>query len=319
MARKIWTGSLSFGLVNVPVGLYAATVDRSPRFNQFQRGTSDRIRYRRVNERTGEEVDYADIVKGSEVADGQYVIVTPEELEAIAPGRSRTIEISDFVDAAEIDPIYYQKTYYLAPDTEDAGRAYGLLRDAMARADKVGIATLVMRNKEHLAAIRPDNDVLVLETMFFADEVRDPAHEVPSLPGRDAAKGRELDTAVQLIATMTASWHPDAYTDTYRGRVDELIEAKRKGEEVVEEAGPPEKTNVVDLMDALQASVERGRSRRASTENGQDTSAMTKKQLGELASQLNISGRSKMSRRQLENAVRKTHDTGNRRRRRRAS
>ena len=319
MARKIWTGSLSFGLVNVPVGLYAATVDRSPHFNQFEHATSDRIRYRRVNERTGKDVDYADIVNGSEVGDGQYVIVTPDELESVAPGRSRTIDISDFVDAAEIDPVFYQKTYYLAPNAEDAGRAYGLLRDAMARAEKVGIATLVMRNKEHLAAIRPDKDVLVLETMFFADEVRDPGEELPSLPSGAPAK-RELDTAVQLIESMTTTWRPDQYRDTYRERVDELIEAKRKGEEVVEEAGPPEKTNVVDLMDALQASVERGRRQRAPrTDNGDEVSAMSKKELGELASRLDVSGRSKMTRSQLEDAVRQAQGTGRGRRRKKAS
>lgn len=312
MARAIWTGSLSFGLVNVPVGLYSATVDKSPHFNQFERGTSDRIRYRRVNERTGDEVDYADIVKGARVAGDQYVVVTPEELESIAPGRSRTIDISDFVDAAEIDPIFYQKTYYLAPNAEDAARAYGLLREAMARADKVGIATFVMRNKEHLAAIRPEQNVLALETMFFADEIRDPVGEIGSLPVRAETRARELDAAIQLIESMTTPWRPELYTDTYRERVDELIEAKRTGEEVVEEAGPPERTKVVDLMDALQASVERGRRRRAGTDgdgaapagDGDDLAAMSKKELGELASRLNVSGRSKMDRAELEEAVR---------------
>jgi DNA end-binding protein Ku len=140
MARSIWSGSLTFGLVNVPISLYSATQDKTVHFNQLERGTSSRIRYRRVNEDTGEEVDYANIVKGHDVGGGQYVVVTREELEEIEPGRSRTIDISDFVDAADIDPIYYQKTYYLGPQSDQANRAYGLLRQAMMKADKVAIA-----------------------------------------------------------------------------------------------------------------------------------------------------------------------------------
>ena len=259
MARAIWTGSLAFGLVNVPVGIYSATEDKSPRFHQFQRGTSSRIRYRRVNEDTGEEVEYGDIVKGADIGGGQHVIVTPEELEEIEPGRSRTIDVSDFVDAQEIDPIYYQKTYYLAPRDETAERAYNLLAQALDRADRVGIATFVMRNKQYLAAIRPKGEVLTLETMFFADEVRDPMSEIETLPADTPTRERDVQTAVALVESMTTEWDPRNYRDTYRERVEDLIEAKRKGEDVVTEEEGPGETNVVDLMDALRASIERAR------------------------------------------------------------
>ncbi|MDQ3825233.1 MAG: Ku protein, partial [Actinomycetota bacterium] len=168
MARAIWSGSINFGLVSIPVGLYSATDDHTIHFHQFQRGTADRIRYQRINERTGKEVDYADIVKGAEVGGGDYVIVEPEELDAIAPGRSRTIDITSFVDLDEIDPVHFQKTYWLAPASEEYTRPYALLLEAMARTNRAGIATFVMRGKEYLTAIRPDDGVLALQTLFFA-------------------------------------------------------------------------------------------------------------------------------------------------------
>ncbi|HEY5989438.1 MAG TPA: Ku protein [Streptosporangiaceae bacterium] len=261
MARAIWTGSLAFGLVNVPVGLYPATEDKSIHFNQFQAGTSDRIRYKRVNERTGREVDPAHIVRGHEVTKGEYVLVADEELEAAEPGRSRTIDITDFVDIAEIDPIYFQKTYYLAPQGEGAEHAYGLLRQAMAATGKAGIATFVMRGKQYLVAIRAAADVLVLETMFFADEVRDPQDEIENVPAEHAARGRELTIAKELIESMAVAWQPENYRDTYRDRVADLIERKRRGEEIVTESAPPEEGQVVDLMDALRRSAEAARGR----------------------------------------------------------
>ena len=151
-------------------------------FHQFEKDTTDRIRYKRVNERTGKEVDYGDIVKGAKVGGGRYVMLDPDELDAVAPGRSRSLEIHAFVDLADIDPIYFQKTYYLAPGTDESKKVYALLRDAMAEANRAAIGTLVMRGKEYLAAIRPDGDLLVLETMFFADEVRDPHDELDRCP-----------------------------------------------------------------------------------------------------------------------------------------
>jgi DNA end-binding protein Ku len=264
MARPIWAGSVAFGLVNVPVALYTATEDRTVHFNQFQAGTSDRIRYKRVNERTGREVKLADIVRGREVSKGDYVLVTDEELEAIDPGRSRTIDIGDFVDLAEIDQVYFQKTYYLAPQGEGALRAYALLYRAMADTGKAGIATFVMLGKQYLAAIRAAAaGVLALETMFFADEVRDPREEIEDLPDGEAVRGRELRIAKQLIDSMTIDWSPENYQDTYREHVEDLIERKRRGEETVTEAAPPEGSSVVDLADALRRSAEAQRRRSA--------------------------------------------------------
>ena len=262
MARAIWTGSLSFGLVTIPVGLYSATEDKAIRFHQFQEGTTDRIRNKRVNERTGEEVDYADIVKGYDIGGGEYVIVKPEELEAVEPGPTRTIEIVDFVDLESIDPIYYKTTYYLAPQGNDAQRAYELLRQAMGSSKKIGIATFVMRSKQHLVAVRPESKVLALETMFFSDEVRDPTTEIGSLPGDLSFKPREIDTAKLLIDSMSSEWNPENYADTYRERVEELIDRKRQGETIVTDGEARTPAPVVDLMDALQASVEAARNHR---------------------------------------------------------
>jgi DNA end-binding protein Ku len=265
MARAIWTGSVAFGLVNVPVGLYAGTEDRTVHFNQFQEGTSDRIRYKRVNERTGREVDRARIVRGHEVGDGDYVLLSDEELEAVEPGRSRTVEITDFVDLDEIDPVYFQKSYYLGPQGEAAVRPYALLHRAMADTGKAGIATFVMHGKQYLAAIRAaEPGVLVLETMYFADEVRDPADEIDGLPDGEKFHGRELTTAKQLIEAMTTTWDPANYHDTYREQVEDLIERKQRGEEIVTEGdGAQEESNVVDLMDALRRSAEEIRGRRS--------------------------------------------------------
>jgi DNA end-binding protein Ku len=261
MARAVWTGSLSFGLVNVPVALYSATEDKTVHFHEFAAGSSDRIRNKRVNERTGKEVGYDDVVKGYEFDRGKYVLLTREELEEVEPGRSRTIEISDFVEAGEIDPIHYRKSYYLAPAGEDAGRAYALLRDAMARADRIAIATFVFHAKQYLAAIRPDGKALVLETMYFADEVRKPEKVLPALPGRVRGGQRDMDTAIALIESMTADWQPENYRDPYRNRVLQLIKAKQKGREVISDAAQEPSAEVVDLLEALRRSVEASRHR----------------------------------------------------------
>jgi DNA end-binding protein Ku len=266
MARAVWTGSLSFGLVNVPVGLYSATEDKTVHFHEFAEGTSDRIQHKRVNERTGKEVGYDDIVKGYEYDKGKYVLLTRSELEQVEPGRSRTIEISDFVEAAEIDPIHYRKSYYLAPAQEDAARAYALLRDAMERAERIAIATFVFHAKQYLAAIRPDGKALVLETMYFADEVRKPDKVLPSLPGKLRAGQRDMDTAIALIESMTAEWKPDRYRDTYRNRVMQLIKAKQQGREVVTEQADEPSAEVVDLLEVLRKSVEAARGRTANAQ-----------------------------------------------------
>ena len=365
MARVIWTGALAFGLVNIPVGLYAATEDRTVHFNQFQKGTSDRIRYKRVNERTGEEVNYRDIVKGREVDDDTYVLLTDDELESVEPGRTRTIDITNFVDLAEVDPIYFQRTYYLAPRGDGADRSYELLHKAMADTNRAGIATLVMRSKEYLVAVRPQAEVLALETMYFADEIRNPVEATGYEPSGQPARPREVTIARQLIESMTTDWKPARYVDTYRERVEELIESRRTGQTIETAAPAPQPSKVVDLTETLRRSVEeaRGRTResagRASESRGsasrgsesggsdgrgsggrgsesggsasrgsagresagrgggrpgtqadtgprdEDLPAMNKSQLAALAAELDIPGRSKLTRDELETAVRR--------------
>jgi len=256
MARAIWSGSLSFGLVNVPVGLFSATQDKTIHFNQVEAGTSDRIRYKKVNERTGREVDNAKIVKGFNLGDGSYVLLTDEELAAADPERSRNIAIVDFVEAAEIDPLLYRNGYYLAPQGEGARQAYALLREAMLRESKVAVAELVMRNKEYLVTVRPHekDNVLVMHTLYYSDEVRSPEEELPNLPGEETFTDRELAIASQLIDAMTSPWDPEQYHDTHRQRVEELVASKHEGREIVLEAPAPA-PKVVDLMAALEASV----------------------------------------------------------------
>ena len=254
MPRTIWKGALSFGLVNIPVGLYPATSDKTVHFNQFEEGTSDRIRYKKVNERTGEEVSNDRIVRGFDLGGGEYVILTDEELESAEPKKSRQIEISDFVDIGDIDPVYFRSSYYLAPEGDGADKAYALLRRAMVEAGKVGIATLVMRNKEYLVALRPDEDALALHTMYFSDEVRSPGKELPDLPEDGDVTSRELSMAQLLIESMESDWDPDRFRDTHREKVEQLIEEKRQGHEIVIQEGP-EPAKVVDLMEALNASI----------------------------------------------------------------
>lgn len=262
MARPVWSGFLTFGLVSIPVGLFPATQDLTVHFHQIHRGTSHRIRYRKVDEVTGEEVDPADIVHGFPLGGGEYVTLTRDELRDAAPGRSETIEISDFVDLTDIDPVHFRQSYYLAPRGGGADRAYALLRQAMRQTGKLGVATLVLRDKEHLVALRPGADALILETMYFADEIRDAARELDSLP-RDVSFGqRELDAAQQLIRSLTAPWSPGEYRNTYRDRVLELVDRKREGKTLVVERRPPE-SNVVDLAAALEASLARSAGRRA--------------------------------------------------------
>ncbi len=263
MPRSIWTGSVSFGLVNVPVRLFSATQDHKVDFHQFEKGTSNRVRNQRVNEKTGDEVDYQDVVKGAEVGDGGYVMLTQEELESVEPGRSRTIDISDFVEAAEIDPIYYNKSYYLAPADESAKKAYALLVKAMEKAERIGVATFVMRGKQHLAAIRPSGKVLILETMHFADEVRDPA-DLDNVPQQTKVAPKDLKMAVSLVESLTTPWNPKNYKDTYTERVKKLVNAKKNDREIVQEETTEESSEqVANLLEALQASVDQAKGHKA--------------------------------------------------------
>ncbi|WP_163505884.1 Ku protein [Fodinicola acaciae] len=295
MPRPIWSGSISFGLVTIPVALFTATEDHTVHFHQYERDSTDRIRYQRVNERTGQEVDYADIVKGREVG-GRLVQLEQQELDDIAPGRSRSLEIDTFVDLADIDPIYFQKTYWLAPAGEDSERPYFLLLEAMSRTGKAGVALFVMRGKQYLTVIRPDRDVLALDTLFFADEIRDPADVVENAPKKRG--GKDLDMAERLVESMSGEWKPEDFRDTYTEKVNALIRDKAKGRKAKVADEPPEPTEAVDLLEALRASVTRRKKKSA-------TAAVSKKELMETAKELDIPGRSKMSREELEKAVRK--------------
>ena len=318
MAKAIWTGSLSFGLVNIPVRLFGATTPRDVRFHQFQQGTGKRIRYRRMTEAAEErevgqeapslpvpaagarttddeaqpratmapseppeaaasietEVAYGQIVKGFEIEPDRYVMVSPEELRALEPERTQTIEIEGFVDLAEIDPISFEKSYYVAPRRGvGAERPYLLLLEALRSANRAGIARFVMRTREYLAAIRAMDGIVVLETLFYADEIR-PVSEIDNVPEPVPVPQRELAMALQFVELLSMAWDPTGYRDSYRDRVLELLRARAETEGVVRhepssltEARPA----VPDLMAALKASVEAAKDRQVDTGGGRPT------------------------------------------------
>jgi DNA end-binding protein Ku len=260
MPRAVWSGTISFGLVNVPVKLHTATEEKDVSFHQFVEGSGDRIRIKRVSEKTGREIDFKKIVKGYEVKKGEFVIVTPEELEAVDPGPRRTIEIEDFVDLDEIDPIHFVKTYYIEPDKSEGSRhAYALLRETMTKKNRIAIGRFVMRTKQYLVAIRPMDDVLALTTLYFDDEVR--GTKGLDIPGKLKLSSREMDIATRLIDSLTTKWDASRYEDTYRTRVLKLVKDKAKGKEiVVDEQEKP--APVTDLLAALEASVKEARGKR---------------------------------------------------------
>ena len=260
MPRPIWSGSISFGLVNVPVKLFTAVRKKSVRFHQLHASDGARIQQRRVCSADGEEVVYEDLVKGYELYPGQYVVIDPDELDALDPQATQTIDIEDFVDLAEIDPLFYDASYYLVPDARGT-KAYRLLLDAMRDTGRVGIARVVMRTKQYLCAVRPVGEALVLTTMNFADEVVT-EDEMEGLPGEQEATDRELKMAGALIDSLTTEWEPERYTDTYRERVLELIEAKSEGQELVSQPSAGPSAPVVDLMAALEASLKAPRAGR---------------------------------------------------------
>jgi DNA end-binding protein Ku len=255
MPRSIWSGAISFGLVNVPVKLYSAVSRKTVRFNQLNSKTGNRIQQKRVDPETGEEVAFEDIVKGYELTRDRYVVLTPEELDALDPERTRTIDIEDFVDLEGIDPVYYDHPYWLVPD-KGAAKAYGLLMEAMRDAGKVAIARVVLRSKEQLVAIRPAGPGLMMETMIFADEVV-PTDEIEDLPEAKELKvsDRELKMARQLIDSLSSDFEPERYHDEYREKVLDLIERKAQGEEIAVQPEAPKPARVPDLMAALEASL----------------------------------------------------------------
>jgi DNA end-binding protein Ku len=311
-ARSIWSGVLGLGLVSLPVGLYSATSGHTTHFHQIQRGTSDRVRMQRVNARTGKQVDFDDIVKGFDLGDGEYVVVEPEELDAIAPGKSELLGVDGFVDEDAIAPIYFDRTYYLAPRGEPYKKVYELLRRSMRDAGRVAIATFVMRGKQYLVALRGGEDVITLETLHWADEVRDPKSEL-DLPRHTRPADSEAKMARQLIEAMAIDWDPAQYTDTYEERVRELIDTKAKGGEFVAEEAAPEPTETVDLMETLRRSVEqagtgRGRAKpqggRSHKRGGRDLRGLSKQELYGRATDLGVRGRSHMNRDELVDAIR---------------
>ena len=262
--RAIWGGALSFGLVNVPVKLYPATRSKDVRFNQLHATDGARIRQKRVCALDGDEVSSEEIVKGYEIAPDTYVTITQDELDAVAPTASRLIEIEEFVDLADIDPLYYESSYYLVPE-KGAAKAYALLLRAMNEQGKVAIGRVVLRSKEYLAAIRPLGETLTMATMRFADEIV-PRDQLEGLPGTEAvAQERELAMARQLIDSLSAPFEPAKYRDTYRDALLAMIERKAEGETIVAPAEAPAAPKAVDLMAALEASLAAAKARRTET------------------------------------------------------
>ena len=259
--RAIWSGALSFGLVNVPVKLYTATRSKDVRFNQLHAKDGARIRQKRVSSANGEEVPLEEIVKGYEISPDTYVTITAEELDAIAPKASRLIEIEEFVDLDDIDPLFYENSYYLVPD-KTGGKAYALLLAAMTSENKVAIGRVVLRSKEYLTAVRPLGDALTMSTMRFADEIV-PRDSLEGLPGKDVEAGaKEVAMARQLIESLSTAFEPDKYQDTYREAVLEMIQQKAEGREIVVEPESPAPAKSVDLMAALEASLAAAKQRK---------------------------------------------------------
>ena len=250
--KTIWKGAISFGLVTIPVRVYGATEAKSLRFNQLHEPDGGRIRYKRVCSVDGEEVDYSEIVKGYEYEKDHYVTLTDEELDSLPVASAKAIEIERFVEAEEIDPIYFQKAYYLVPEGTGA-KAYHLLREAMADDGKVALAKVAFRDKEHLATLRLRDNVFVLETMYWPDEIRVPKFDV--LDESVELRAQEIRMARSLIDSLTDAFQPEEFHDDYRTALEELVQKKIQGEEITytEEAEP---SKVVDLMEALKASVE---------------------------------------------------------------
>jgi DNA end-binding protein Ku len=262
--RSMWKGAISFGLVTIPVSVYPATEEKSLKFNQLHDEDMGRIRYKRVCSIDGEEVEYEHIVKGYEIEKDRYVILTDDDFDAVPVESSRAIDIQQFVELDEIDPILFKKSYYLVPD-ETGAKAYALLRTALSQENKVGIAKVSFRDKEHLSALRFKDDVFVLETMYWPDEIR--AAEFDTVNAGEKVRDNEIDMAKALIDNLTEPWNPEQFTDEYREALMEVVEKKAAGEEI---EAPPEAApaRVVDLMEALKASVEAAKGRTPSSSGG---------------------------------------------------
>jgi DNA end-binding protein Ku len=259
--RSIWNGAISFGLITIPVALYPAAEDRDVSFHLLSARDKSRIEYKRVSSKTGREVDWDDIVRGYEYEKGKYVVFTDEELEQIAPKSSRIIDVVQFVDASDVDPIYFEKTYYVVP-TEVAVKAYTLLAKALEESGRVAVGKVAIREKEHLCILRARDGMLVLETMKWPDEIREPRFE--QLDSRPRISAQELKMARQLIDQLSGKFDPEAFEDSYRRRIEEAIEAKIEGDEVAVEPVEEPTAAVVDLLEALKASVEQTKTKKKS-------------------------------------------------------
>ena len=268
MARAVWSGAISFGLVSVPVKAYKAVREHGVHFHQLDKKSGARVRYEKVSEKSGKPVE--DIELGYERSKGRYVTFDPDEISQLRPKSTKTVEVTDFVDLTEIDPVFYDTTYWLVPDGEAAARAYRLLVQAMEENERVAIGTVVMRNKQHLVALRPLDGALGMTTMWFADEVV-PKSDIDGIPRKTKVAPKEMKLANQIIDALSAEWNPKQYKDTYTDTLRDLIDRKAKGEEISIEEEAPEGAKVHDLMEALEASLEAarkgkgGKSRRQTT------------------------------------------------------
>lgn len=251
--RAIWSGAISFGLVNIPVKLYSGSGESSLDFDMLAKDDLSPIKYVRVAESDGREVPYKDIVKGYEIEKGRYVVLTDKDFEKANARKTRAIEIHSFVNEEEIDPVYFEKPYYLEPD-KTAAKPYALLREALRKSKKVGIASYVLRNREHLAILKASGDVIILNQMRYHEEIRDPAGL--SLPGEKEISDKEVDMAMKLIDQLTEDFHPEQYRDTYVDELKKMIEAKAEGKTIKAKGEAPEPTRVKDLMDVLKASLD---------------------------------------------------------------
>ena len=258
--KSIWKGAISFGLVNIPIRLYSATERESVSFNMLYKKDLSRIQFKRVAESTGQEVPYDEIVKGYEVEEGHYVVVSEEELKEASPEKSTTIDIQEFVSEEEISSFYFDTPYYLEPE-KSAGKPYLLLRDALSKSKKVGISQFVLRNREHLCALKAQDDVLLLNTLRFAGEIR--ATDELTIPEKEKVSANEISLATRLIEELSGKFDPQKYHDTYAEEVKKLIEAKAKGEKRKAPAKKAPAGKVVDLMEALQASLKNSKKRAA--------------------------------------------------------
>lgn len=308
MARAIWTGSVTFGLVNVPVRMYAGISSARPRFHQIDRDTGERVRHQKVSAESGREVDADDVVKGYEVEDGAYVLVEPDELDALAAEHSRALEIECFVVRDEIDPAAWSRFYYLGPGEEGRlGRGYALLVRALEESERAGIARFVWHGREHLAALRSVDGVLALDTLRYAHEIRTAEEVLDTRPDLGDVGKRDLDLALRLISEMTEPWDHAAWKDTWTREVQALLEKKCRGEKTtVDRSAERSQSKVIDFTEALERSLEqRGHGRRHGRRKM--LRALSKKELYEKAAEADITGRSRMTKVELIDALRKKH------------